>query len=426
MLVVFVIPYGLITSELSATYPGEGGIHDWIKRAFGKNWAIRVTWFYWVNVGLWMPAVYILFAGTFAELFFPDLSLAMQIAICISLTWLTVWICNVSVNVGLWVSNLCAILKIAIISVLAIGGFVHAFNHGFANEFTFSAMLPSFETGSAFLPALVFNLMGFELVATMTKEMKDVKQVPKVIFLAIAVTAFLYVVGTLGILAALPVQDIGLVAGIVDTFKVLFGDGAFGQAITLMLGVMTLITFIGNMVSWTMGSSRAAAESAKEGELPECVGYLSAKYATPVGANVITGLVSTAVIVIYAFFASSNDELFWSMFAFSSCIFLLPYLFMFPAYLKLRVTDAQQIRPFKVPGNFVTQLVMTLICFAIIAQAVVLFIFPEIISSSIDWTYSAPVLGGVLMTIVVGEVLLYRSLAANKAGKISTSKEACV
>lgn len=66
---------------------------------------------------------------------------------------------------------------------------------------------------------------------------------------------------------ALPVDEIGLVAGIVDTLKVLFGEGPLGQFIIYALSVVTLITFIGNMVSWTMGSSRAAAEGGKEGEL---------------------------------------------------------------------------------------------------------------------------------------------------------------
>ena len=36
-LIFFVIPYGLISSELGTTYPGEGGIYDWVKRAFGLN-----------------------------------------------------------------------------------------------------------------------------------------------------------------------------------------------------------------------------------------------------------------------------------------------------------------------------------------------------------------------------------------------------
>ncbi|MEZ9577926.1 MULTISPECIES: APC family permease [unclassified Vibrio] len=420
ILVVFVLPYGLITSELSSAYPGEGGIYDWVKKAFGSNWAIRTTWFYWINVGLWMPAVYILFAGMFAELFAPDLPLSAQILICIALTWGTVWICNISTDIGVMITNFCAILKVIIISVLGVGGFIYAANNGVANEFSFQAILPSFDTGVTFLPALVFNLMGFELVATMTKQMKDVKQMPKVVFLAIAITSFLYIAGTIGILMALPVDEIGLVAGIVDTLKVLFGEGPLGQFIIYALGVVTLITFIGNMVSWTMGSSRAAAEAGKEGELPQIAAKTSDKHGTPVGANLITGLVSTSVIIIYAFFANTNDELFWSMFAFSSCVFLMPYLFMFPAYLKLRTTDADRTRPFRVPGNLVVQKVITTVCFLIVFQAVVLFIFPDIIFSNIEWTYSLPILTGVLITIVVGEILL---MHANKRNNIKTAEE---
>ncbi|MGF1760753.1 APC family permease [Photobacterium sagamiensis] len=410
-LFVFVIPYGLITSELSTTYPGDGGIYDWVKQAFGYKWAVRTTWFYWINVGLWMPAVYIMFAGMFAELFMPDLSLLWQIAICIVLTWLTIWVCNVSVDVGVWVTNIGAVLKITVISVLGFGGFIYAAKNGVANEFSFSAIMPTLDTGVAFLPALVFNLMGFELVATMTKEMKDVRDLPKSIFLAAIITAFLYVFGTVGILLALPVEDIGLVAGIIDTLRKLFGEGAFGQFMVYAIGTMALLTFIGNMVTWTMGASRAAAEAASEGELPAVVGKMSEKHDTPVGANTITGIVSTVVIIAYALFAQNSDELFWSVFAFSSCIFLLPYLFMFPSYLKLRISDGDQERPFKVPGGIATQWSLSIICFLVIAQAVLLFIFPDLITLTVDWVYSAPVLIGVIVTIAIGEYLLKQATA---------------
>lgn len=410
MLIFFVIPYGLITSELSTAYPGEGGIYDWVKSAFDFKWAVRTTWFYWINVGLWMPAVYIMFAGMFAELFMPELSLWGQIAICILLTWLTVWICNVSADIGVWVTNVGAILKIIVIGTVGVGGFIYGMKHGVANEFSLKAMTPSFDSAVAFLPAIVFNLMGFELVATMTSEMKDVRDMPKAVFLSICITAFLYIFGTVGILMALPVENIGLVAGLIDTFKTLFGGGAVGTVMVYVLGVCALLTLIGNMVSWTMGASRAAAEAAQEGELPAVVAKVSEK-GSPVGANTITGIVSTVVIISYAFFAQGNDELFWSVFAFSSCIFLLPYLFMFPAYLKLRIADGERERPFKVPGSIGMQWLMSIVCFLVIFQALILFIFPEALDLEVaDWKYTAPVLIGVIVTILMGEWILLGAL----------------
>ncbi|KFA98700.1 APC family permease [Vibrio sp. ER1A] len=414
MLVIFVIPYGLITSELSTAYSGEGGIYDWVKEAFNFKWAVRTTWFYWINVGLWMPAVYIMFAGMFAELFMPDLSLWGQIGICIALTWFTIFICNVSADIGVWVTNVGALLKILVIGSLGIGGFIYSMKHGVANEFSLPAMMPSLDSAVSFLPAIVFNLMGFELVATMTKEMKDVRDMPKAVFLSIGITAFLYIFGTVGILMALPVENIGLVAGLIDTFKTLFGSDALGSAMVYLFGTFALLTLIGNMVSWTMGASRAAAEAAQEGELPAPVAKVSEK-GSPVGANNITGMVSTAVIISYAFFAQGNDDLFWSIFAFSSCIFLLPYLFMFPAYLKLRITDGNRERPFKVPGSMGFQYLISIVCFFVIFQAVVLFIFPEALDLEIaDWSYTGPVLTGVIATILAGEWILMGALRRKK------------
>ena len=406
-LVLFVIPYGLISSELGTTYPGEGGIYDWVKRAFGFKWAVRTTWFYWVNVGLWMPAVYIMFAGMLAEMFFPEMGIGLQIAVCIALTWLTIWICNISVDAGVWVTNLGALFKVVVIAVLGIGGFWYASQNGVANEFTLASMTPSLDSGLGFLPVIIFNLMGFELIACMGDEIKNPQRdIPKSILISAAIVTFLYVFGTVGILLALPVEEIGLVAGIISTLRILFGDGAFGQFMVYGIGILAMLTFIANMTTWTMGASRAAMEAAQAGELPAVFAKEDPKHKTPVGANILTGIVSTVVIVLYGLTSGESDALFWSIFAFSSCIFLLPYLFMFPAYLKLRMTDPDAERPYKVPGSMKTQIALSVICFLFIVQAVVLFIFPDIGTATIDLSYSVPVAIGVIATIAIGEWIL--------------------
>lgn len=406
-LALFVIPYGLISSELATTYPGEGGIYDWVKRAFGTKWAVRTTFYYWINVALWMPAVYIMFAGMFSEMFFPDMGLWPQIAICIGLTALTVWICNISVDAGVWVTNLGALAKVIVITTLGVGGFLYAMEHGVANEFSLAAMTPSFDSALGFLPVIVFNLLGFELVACMGDEIKNPKKdMPKSIFLAAAIVTGLYIFGTIGILMALPVEDIGLVAGIVSTLQKLFGGGAFGDTMVYVIGSLALFTFITNMVTWTMGASRAAMEAAQQGELPAAVAKEDPVHKTPVGANNITGIIATAVIVLYGFTSGESDELFWSIFAFSSCIFLLPYLLMFPAHIKLRKLDPTIERPFRVPGGMATQYGMAAISTLFIVQAVFLFIFPEIFGGVVDWAYTIPVSVGIIITIIIGEVLL--------------------
>ncbi|WP_422449636.1 MULTISPECIES: APC family permease [unclassified Endozoicomonas] len=291
--------------------------------------------------------------------------------------------------------------------VLGVGGFWYASQNGVANEFTLSTMMPSFDSGLGFLPVIIFNLMGFELIACMGSEIKNPRRdIPKSILISAAIVTGLYVFGTLGILLALPVEEIGLVAGIVSTLRTLFGDGAFGQFMVYGIGSLALLTFIANMTTWTMGASRAAMEAAQAGELPEFVAKEHPVHKTPVGANMITGMVSTVVILLYGLTSGESDELFWSIFAFSSCIFLLPYLFMFPAFFKLRVSDPDRERPYKVPGSIAVQAVLSTICFLFIVQAVVLFVFPDIGNGNVDWNYSLPVALGIAITIGIGEWIL--------------------
>ena len=58
MIVCFLLPYGLIASELGTAYPGDGGLYDWIATAYpGTRWGARAAWYYWINFPLWMASL---------------------------------------------------------------------------------------------------------------------------------------------------------------------------------------------------------------------------------------------------------------------------------------------------------------------------------------------------------------------------------
>jgi len=404
-LVLFFIPYGLITAELGTTYPEQGGLYIWVKKAFGEKWAARTTWLYWINVALWMPSVYILFAGMFAQLFFPEMGLWWQILIGIIMTWITVWIGSITLETSKWVPNIGAIIKALIMVVIGVGAFIYAGKNGVANDLSFGNILPEWGAGLAFLPVIVYNFMGFELMSSASGEMKNPgKDIPRAIIISGALIAAFYLLGTVGILMALPLDGLGLISGIIDTLRVLLGESGIGGALVMVLGVAALYSFLANMVTWTMGANRTANEAAKEGELPAVFGKEHPVYKTPVGAFIITGIVSTAVMVIYGFMAGSAEDLFWTLFAFSSMVFLLPYLVMFPAFLKLRKIDPDVERPYKVPGGKLFITIMSVICEIFILQAVVFFVYVP--GEPIDWAYATPVLIGVILTVIVGEVLI--------------------
>ena len=404
-LVLFFIPYSLIIAELGSAYPEQGGPYVWVRRAFGKVWAARSTWYYWVCLPLGMPSIYILFAGITGQLFIPGLGRMGIIAIGIAMTWLTVLISIVTLEVSKWVPNLGAIFKILIILTLGIGGIFFAVNHGVANDLSLRMLMPTWSTGLAFLPAVVFNFMGFELMSGAGDEMENpARDVPAAIIASGILIALLYLFATGGILLAFPLDKLSLVTGIVDTLNAMLGVSAVGQGMVVILGIGILYTLFATMVTWTMGTGRMAARAAKEGTFPTAFGRLHPVYQTPIGAYLIAGTISTLVLVVYGLLPTSGDQYFWSLFAFGSIIYLLPYLAIFPAFLKLRYSDPDTPRPYRFPGSGLAGWLATIVCMLFVIQAIVFFVWVP--GLPLDGLYAIPILVGILITFIVGELVL--------------------
>jgi amino acid transporter len=414
--VVFFIPFALISSEMSCTFPEQGGIYAWIKTAFGNRWAARASWSYWINTAVWIPAISILFAGIFKQMFFPDLSLLGQIAIATTLTWVTVAVNIVSLDIGRFVPDTGAIFKILIFIALIVGAYNYVGEHGMANEFSMAALKPDWEASFQYIPAIIYGMLGFELVSASSDEMKDpAKDMPKAVLISASIIIVLYLLGTIAMLAAIPAQDINLVEGLMDTLYLLFGESAAGKTIAMILGIAALFSFFSNGVTWALGCNRAAAEAAKMGELPAIFAIETKSTGTPIGASIIMGVVSTLTIVLYGFLAGSNEDLFWSLFAFSAVIFMLPYLGMMLAFIKARVEQPNYYRPYKIPGGIITARLFAYSCMTVLSLAIVLFIYSP--GEGIQW----PVLIGVVVTLIIGEFTIRSAEKTKSAAEAETS-----
>ena len=399
---LFFVPSALIIAELATAYPDQGGIYSWVLRAFGRKMAARTTFWYWINVAMWMPSVYLLFTGVLVGLFWSGASVLAQSMVAIGLVWVTVLVGIQTLNVGKLVTGASAAVKAAIILVIGVGAVVLAARHGSANSFAVGDMLPDAGIAKTFLPVIVYQLLGFELVSSMAGEMRDpTRHVPRAILLSGLLVAALYVIGTVGMLLALPVETIGLTEGLVETFKAIFGGGS---VLVWVLAVGVMATYFGNMVTWTLGANKAAAEAAAAGELPALLGREGRK-GTPVWAFLLTGVISTVVLLFAGLFITSQDNLYYAIFASSSAIFLLPYLLMFPAVIRLRSIDGETARPFRVPGGALALWGAVLLSTAAILAALVLFIWTP--GAAVDWSYTGPLVAIVVAAVVAGEVIVH-------------------
>ena len=72
--VMFLIPCALVSAELSAAYPKQGGIYVWVREAFGKRFALTAIWFQWIENVIWYPTILSFVAGTLGYLMSPELA----------------------------------------------------------------------------------------------------------------------------------------------------------------------------------------------------------------------------------------------------------------------------------------------------------------------------------------------------------------
>ncbi|RLQ21378.1 amino acid permease [Seongchinamella sediminis] len=401
--VIFFIPYGLISAELGTTYPEQGGIYSWIRHAFGSRWGTRATWCYWLNTALWNASIFILFSGVFAQMFFPDLAFSTQITMAIGITWLVVIITCLSLRIGKWIPNAGATLKTLTFAAIVVGGVVYALQPGIqlANDFSLQAFVPEWGSSTQYVSTIIYGMLGFELMSSASEEMKNPQRdIPRSILSSGLIIFLSYILGTFAILAVIPAGDINLVEGLVDTLRLLFGESQLGQLAAMTLGVFALFTFFSNGTTWAIGANRAAAESAADGELPRLFALESPHNGSPVGATLLMGLVCTGVLLAYGAVAGSNEDLFWSLFAASAVLFILPYIAVVAAFYRARQIDGERSRPFKVAGGDSAALGMSGLCMFLLAITALLFMYVP--GSGFDW----PVVIGSVTCILLGEVAM--------------------
>lgn len=421
-MVLFFVPYGLMTAELGAAWPGEGGLYVWVREAMGARWGSLAAWFYWINNAYWIPSVYMVFAGTFHTIFLrshlpPHLqdgphATWLQAVIAILVTWATVGVGIVRLQVSKWLPSVGAVVKVAIFVGLGTLGLGALFSGAPpANSFHLAEFVPRW-SALTFLPVLVYNALGLELMSSAGEEMRDPqKDVPRVVLLSGFVISVVYVLGVLGILLAVPLRELSLLTGTWDALAALGGRfGAAGHSLVLLLGIGFLYACVANIVTWSLGVNRVAAAAAQEGALPAILGRLHPRFKTPYMAFIVMGAISTSLLVGNALLSSNASNVFWMVFKLSGVCFLFSYLLVFPAFVILRRRRPDRPRPYRMPGGSGVALAAAIVCWVFIAFACALFFEPAPDVEHVRAVRDSWLLGGeTLATLVVGLLLLPRA-----------------
>lgn len=401
LIITFLLPYGMIAAELGTTYDDEGGLYDWVKRAYGKKWGSRVAWYYWVNFPLWMASLAVMFPDMLGIIFGVEISPIVGLIIELAFVWIIVVLSFFQISDSKWILNASAIIKVLIALVLGGLGVYVAVTRGVANEYTFRSLLPSFDVNSlTYISVILFNFMGFEVVTSFAGSMRNPsREIPRAIIAGGIAIAAIYLFSAFGIGVAIPSNEISPSGGLIESLQML--TGRTGGIFISIMAVLFLVTLFGNMISWSFGVNYVAMYAAKDYSMPKVFEKVNDKD-MPVGAALMNGVVASILLVLSMFM--SGSDLFWSFFALNIVTLLLAYIPVFPAFLKLRKIDPNRERPFKVGGGKTLHVLMVVFPVALLILSIIFCCVPLNLSPE-ELGAKLPLTVGVLIAIILGEII---------------------
>lgn len=393
----------VLCAELGSTYPEQGGIYSWVKKALGPKWAGRTNWWYWVNCVGFVPSVMIPFVAIFKQLFWPDMTLTMTIMLSVAGTWLIVLFNIIPLKDSKHLNNIGTAAKILFCLSLIVGGIYYAVKGNAVVSFNAGTMVPKFDlTLVALIPVFVYGLTGMDAVGCASEEMKNPKKdMPKALIISSLVSVGLYIFSTMAVEFILPADAIDGTTGLIDAIMVIYGGS---KVFVILIAICLALLFFSNAFAWPLAANKVILEAAEAGEFPK-VFVVKNKYGSPVGASVILGIAATGLIVFYGMIATSNEGLFWSILAFTGVVYLAPYVLLSLAFIKLRKADPDKERPFKAPGSKFA-IACAVYHMLILIGSCISFLFPQ--GGGIIGT--VVILVSLIITQIVGEIMIARSI----------------
>lgn len=352
---VFLIPTALVSAELSA-HTLRGGVYQWVRLAFGERAGFLAVWLQWVSNAVWFPTILSFIAGTAAYLIDPALAEMKVYLVCVILLvfWLLTLINLRGIRLSAKFTSFCAVagllIPMALIIILAL---IWLFlGNPIQLHFTVRSLFPNFQQSENWiaLTAIMTAYCGMELSAVHIKDVENPqKTFPRALALSVIIILITMILGSLAIAFVLPLKQINLLNGTIETFS-FFLSAYHLSALTPILTLLLVIGSLGGIISWIVSPIRGFSHAAEEGFLPE---FLCRKNKHGVAQNLLIcqAIVISLICLAFLLFPSVNGS-YWLLTALSTQVYMLMYVLMFFAALRLRLKPEYSITGvFTIPGK---------------------------------------------------------------------------
>lgn len=294
----------LANAELGAMFPHAGGDYVYLREAFHPGAGFVMGWISFLAI--FTGTVATLAAG-FADALTPFVPLGEggKLAVAVGITVATSALNYVGVRTSARFNNLTSGIKLA--TLLAFAVLAWLVGTGDLSHLTErppeAAGLPLLGFGLALSPVL-FSYLGWNATVYVASEiLQPQRNVPRSLFLGLALCIGIYLLVNLAYLYAMPVSEMRGVGNVGEAAaRALFGPGS-----GTLLSLFVVASILGTLNATILVGPRIAYAMALDGRFFGGVDRVHEIYATPHVAIVLQGGVAIAILLVLRTFPSILD-----------------------------------------------------------------------------------------------------------------------
>jgi basic amino acid/polyamine antiporter, APA family len=354
--------------ELASMFPKAGAEYVFVKRAFGESIGLFAGLLVIYFVIITSSAVALGFGRYFGNLFGIN-DLIGAVILFIGLSFLMVY--------GIKSARLAILITLIELSGLLIIIFIGIPYLGKVNYFETPSFTGIFEAATL----IFFAFLGFEDIVRLSQETKNAERAtPIALLIAIFFTMFLYICVAVSAVSILDYKVLGT-SGVplADVASVALGGNAF-----TLLSWIALFSTMNTILVVSLGGSRIIYGMAYGGSLPKVLSKVHPKYKTPWVAIFGIAFLSILFLVFQDIGIVANIANFM--------IFIVFFMVNL-SVIKLRYTEPERKRPFRVPFHIGTLPVLPLL--GILS---ILFLFTQLNREAV---FYGALLAGISIIIVI-------------------------
>ena len=401
----FMVPVAFISAELATAWPQTGGVYIWVKEAFGHKIGFLAIWLLWIENVVWYPTILTFIAGALGYVFGGDLSNNPWFtAITINIIYWGMTLFNLRglKESGIFTSYsviIGTLIPGAVIIFLGLGWYLS----GNPIEIPINAKsaVPDVTTiaSLAIIAGLVESYAGIEMNAVHAADVQNPqKSFPKAILITLIVLTLFSTLGTLSVAMVLPPDSISFTSGGIETVAYIFEKYKL-SFLTPFVGIFIAVGALASLSTWIIGPSRGLLMAAKFGDLPPIL-HKTNKKGMPIGMLVLQGILVSIMSTLFIILPSVSHS-FWILEAMVAQLYIIMYILMFLAAIRLRFTQPQVHRPFKVPGGNIGFWITNIVGFLVFLFVLVIGFIPPSELGGVDLkVYEMIQVVGVLFFVV--------------------------